>query len=97
MKKIDKQKDYDEYLKTVKENAKEIREKVLKYLMVRRTRNEIEKYFSKDIKKQKLKFPEVQNPIPFYCQLNEDEDKIFDETIYLITQKFKYARYTPPS
>ncbi|MCL0100799.1 hypothetical protein M1N80_03220 [Peptococcaceae bacterium] len=95
MKKIDKQKDYDEYLKTVKENAKEIREKVLKYLMVRRTRNEIEKYFSKDIKKQKLKFPEVQDPIPFYYQLNEDEDKIFDETIYLITQKFKYARYTP--
>ncbi|MCL0065052.1 phospholipase D-like domain-containing protein [Dehalococcoidia bacterium] len=95
LKKIDKQKDYDEYLKTVKENAKEIREKVLKYLMVRRTRNEIEKYFSKDIKKQKLKFPEVRDPISFYYQLNEDEDKIFNETIHLITQKFKYARYTP--
>jgi HKD family nuclease len=90
-----KQKNYDEYLKTVKENAKEIREKVLKYLMVRRTRNEIEKYFSKDIKKQKLKFPEVQDPVPLYYQLNETEDKIFNETINLITQKFKYARYTP--
>ena len=95
LKKIDKQKNYDEYLKTVKENAKEIREKVLKYLMVRRTRNEIEKYFSKDIKKQKLKFPEVQDPVPLYYQLNETEDKIFNETIHLITQEFKYARYTP--
>jgi len=95
LKKIDKQKNYDEYLKTVKENAKEIREKVLKYLMVRRTRNEIEKYFPKDIKKQKLKFPEVQDPVPLYYQLNETEDKIFNETIQLITQKFKYARYTP--
>jgi HKD family nuclease len=95
LKKIDKKKNYDEYLKTVKENAKEIREKVLKYLMVRRTRNEIEKYFSRDIKKQKLKFPEVQDPVPLYYQLNETEDKIFNETIHLITQKFKYARYTP--
>ena len=63
--------------------------------MVRRTRDEIEKYFSRDIKKQQLKFPEVQDPIPLYYQLNETEDKIFNETIHLITQKFKYARYTP--
>ena len=93
LKKIDKQKNYDQYLKTVKENAKEIRDKVLKYLMVRRTRSEIEKYFSRDIKG--LKFPEVQDPVPLYYQLNESEDKIFNETIHLITQKFKYARYTP--
>jgi len=95
LKKVNRQKDYAKYLKVVKENAKEIREKVLKYIMVRRTRGEIEKYFSNDIKKQKLKFPEVQKPVPFYYQLNEDEDKIFNETIALITQKFTYARYTP--
>ncbi len=95
LKRIDKQKNYEEYLKGVKENAKEIREKVLKYLMVRRTRDEIEKYFCKDIKKQKLKFPEVQDPVPLYYQLNETEDEIFNETIHLITQRFKYARYTP--
>lgn len=95
LKKIDKQKNYDDYIKTVKENAKEIREKVLKYLMVRRTRSEIEKYFPRDIKEQNLKFPEVENPIPLYYQLNEDEDKIFNETIRLIAQRFKYTRYTP--
>ena len=47
------------------------------------------------LKKQKLKFPEVQDPVPLYYQLNETEDKIFNETIHLITQEFKYARYTP--
>ncbi|MCK4447704.1 MAG: helicase, partial [Candidatus Marinimicrobia bacterium] len=95
LKKIDRQKIYDDYIRMVKENAKEIREKVLKSLMVRRTRSEIEKYFSRDIKEQKLKFPDVENPEPLYYQLNEDEDKIFNETIHLITQRFKYTRYTP--
>lgn len=95
LKRINKQKEYKKYLETVKENAREIREKVLKYIMVRRTRNEIVQYFSQDLKKQKLKFPEVKNPIPFYYELNEEEDRIFNETVQLITQEFKYARYTP--
>jgi len=64
LKKIDKQKNYNEYIKVVKENAKQIREKVLKYLMVRRTRSEIERYFEQDIKKQNLKFPDVESPYP---------------------------------
>ena len=95
LKRINKQKEYKKYLEAVKENAREIREKVLKYIMVRRTRNEIVQYFSQDLKKQKLKFPEVKNPIPFYYELNEEEDRIFNETVQLITQEFKYARYTP--
>lgn len=36
---LDKQKNKDEYLGIVEENAKDIRENVLQYLMVRRTRN----------------------------------------------------------
>ncbi|SFV33883.1 helicase-related protein [Thermoflavifilum thermophilum] len=95
LKNFDKQKDYEKYIKTVKENAKEIREKVLKHLMVRRTRTEIVKYFSEDMKKQGLKFPEVNDPKPLYYQLNEKEDSIFNETIKLISQQLTYARYTP--
>ncbi len=95
LKAIDKRKNYKEYLETVKENAREIREKVLKYIMVRRTRKEIENYFKEDIDQQKLKFPEVQDPIPFYYQLNETEDRIFNETVRLITKDFTYARYKP--
>jgi superfamily II DNA or RNA helicase len=95
LKGLDRQRDHDEYIRIIKENAKIIREKVLKYLMVRRTRSEIIKYFPRDLKEQKLKFPEVEAPIPLFYELNEHEDKIFNQTIELITHHFKYARYTP--
>ena len=95
LKKLDRQKDYAKYISTVKANSREIREKVLKYLMVRRTRTEVEKYFPDDITKQGLKFPNVEKPIPLFYELNEKEDEIFNKTIELIAQKFKYARYMP--
>jgi SNF2 family DNA or RNA helicase len=72
-----------------------ISQKVLKYLMVRRTRTEIIRYFGEDLAEQGLKFPEVRNPAPLFYELNEEEDKIFTETIELISQDFTYARYTP--
>jgi superfamily II DNA or RNA helicase len=93
---VDRQTDYDKYIAIVKENSKEIRENVLKYLMVRRTRAEIEKYFGEDLKKRHLKFPNVADPEPVYYELSEKEDKIFNKTLELITSKeFTYARYTP--
>lgn len=95
LKNLDRQRDYSEYLRVVKENAKEIREKVLKYLMVRRTRSEIVRYFAKDLEKQKLRFPEVADPEPIFYQLNEIENKIFNKTIELVTRHFTYSRYTP--
>jgi len=95
LKKLDRQKDYDKYISTVKENSREIREKVLKYLMVRRTRTEIEKYFTEDITEQGLMFPEVKKPVPLFYELNEKENAIFNKTIELITQSFKYSRYMP--
>ncbi len=92
---LDSEKDYPKYMQAVKENAREIRESVLKYLMVRRTRKEIEKYFADDLKKQNLKFPEVENPEAVFYQLNQQESEVFNQTTKLITRKFKYARYTP--
>lgn len=95
LKKLDRQRDYSVYINTVRENAKEIREKVLKYLMVRRTRTEIIKYFAEDLSNQKLRFPDVEKPEPFFYELNDKEDEIFNKTIELIALKFKYARYMP--
>ena len=95
LKKAGKQLDYEDYLETVKEVSKEIREKVLKHLMVRRTRKEIEEYFKEDLAKQNFKFPEVGDPDPLYYELNEKEDEIFNRTVELITKNFSYARYTP--
>lgn len=95
LKPLDRKSDYDEYITAVKENAREIRDKVLKYLMVRRTRTEIENYFIKDITEQGIKFPQVEKPVPFYYELNEKEDEVFNTTIDLIANQFKYARYMP--
>lgn len=95
LKNLDRQRDHARYISTVKENALEIREKVLKYLMVRRTRTEIANYFGADLKKQNLKFPDVENPAPLFYELNEVEDEVFNITIELISKKFKYARYMP--
>ena len=95
LKKLDRKNDYDKYINTIKANSREIRDKVLKYLMVRRTRTEIEKYFIKDIQEQGLKFPEMRKPEPLYYELNDKENEIFNKTIDLIANKFKYARYTP--
>ncbi|QWK13867.1 MAG: helicase [Aquificota bacterium] len=92
---VDRQENYDEYLRVAKEVAKEIRDKVLKYIMVRRTRSEIEKYFAEDLKRNNIKFPEVEDPKPIFYKLNDEEDKVFMETVELITKKLKYARYTP--
>ena len=95
LKNLDRQKDYTKYINTVRENAREIRDKVLKYLMVRRTRSEIEEYFENDIKEKGLKFPEVKKPEPLFYELNDDEDDIFNKTIDLIANQFRYARYMP--
>ncbi len=95
LKKLDRKKDYTEYINTIKANSREIRNKVLKYLMVRRTRTEIEKYFNKDIKEQGLKFPDVKKPALLFYELNDKEDDIFNKTIDLITNQFRYARYMP--
>jgi superfamily II DNA or RNA helicase len=96
LKGLDRQRNYAEYIKIVKENAKEIREKVLKYLMVRRTRTEIATYFEEDLERLQLKkFPDTEKPEPLFYELNDTEDEIFNKTIELIAQKFKYARYTP--
>lgn len=92
---LDRQRDREAYFQTVQENARETREKVLKFLMIRRTRTEIERYYGEDLRQQGLKFPDVADPEPLFYQFNKDEAEVFLETIRMLTHKFKYARYTP--
>jgi len=97
LKKLDRKDDYDAYMEIVKDNAFQIRDRVLKHIMVRRTRKEIETYFKDDLKNQGLKFPTVFPPEPIFYKLDKNLNTIFIKTIALITDKkqFKYARYTP--
>ncbi len=97
LKNLDRKKDYEEYMRIVKDNAIQIRNRVLKYIMVRRTRVEIEKYFKEDLEMQGLKFPKVSQPKPIYYKLNKKLNDVFTQTVRMITdrEQFKYARYTP--
>jgi superfamily II DNA or RNA helicase len=95
LKGLDRQDDRDQYFDTVRENAKEIREKVLKYLMIRRTRTEISRYYSLDLAEQNLHFPDVAPPEPLFYQLDKTENRVFTRTIERLTRDFTYARYSP--
>ncbi len=94
LKEIDRLTDFNTYISIIKENSKKIREDVLKYLIVRRTRKDIKEYFIKDLEKKGLKFPDVEPPKKLYYQFDKRTNTIFNETISKI-KLFKYARYTP--
>jgi superfamily II DNA or RNA helicase/HKD family nuclease len=88
------QKGTPEYFETVKDVAKEVRDKVLKYIMVRRTRNEIVRYFADDVSKQGLFFPELADPQRIIYEFDDTTDSVFNETIERL-KDFKYSRYMP--
>lgn len=92
---LDRQENKKEYLRVIRENSEKIRKDILQYLMVRRTRSSIVKYYKKDLEKQNLHFPEVADPEPLYYEFNEETDELFTNSIERIVKDFKYARYTP--
>ena len=47
---LNRQENKEEYIKVVKSNSEKIRRDILREVMVRRTRSDIEKYFSKDLR-----------------------------------------------
>lgn len=97
----DRQKELDqeekgtpEYTATFKRVAGEVRRQILNYVMVRRTRSEIRRFFQSDMDKQGLAFPEVAVPQRIVYTFDPQTDAVFTETIERLTD-FRYARYTP--
>jgi ERCC4-related helicase len=82
---------YKEAIKTI---SRAIRERVLKHVMVRRTRSDVMTYFKKDTENQGLFFPEVQDPRRIVYKFEDRLETIFNQTIGLL-QEFRYARYIP--
>lgn len=82
------------YKETVQSVSREIRERILKHVMVRRTRSDVITYFKKDIESQGLFFPEVQDPRRIIYEFEGKLETTFNQTIGLL-QNFRYARYIP--
>jgi len=84
-----------EFIKEKRNGAKEIRERVLKHIMVRRTRKEIKEFFSLDIDRRGLKFPDIETPEVIAYEFDQNINEIFNKTIEILKNKFIKARYTP--
>jgi len=87
-------KDDPDYWTALKEISQEIRTKVLRYVMVRRTRTEILNYYADDLSQQGLMFPKVAEPQKIIYQFDDQTEQAFNKTIRLL-RRFSYARYTP--
>jgi len=97
LKDLDRQGDKLEFIKISKDNSKKIRQKILKYLMVRRTRTQILKRYVDDLAKQKITFPIVEKPEAIFYEFNDKEDQIFSKTLNAIQKELTYIRYIPLS
>ncbi len=82
------------YVAEIKSVSRDMREKVLKYVMVRRTRSEVLNFFKGDIDKQGLSFPDLDDPQRIIYTFDAQQERIFTATIEQL-KKFSYARYTP--
>ena len=80
------------YKAAIKEVSQDIRERILKHVMVRRTRSDVLTYFKKDTESQELFFPEVQDPRRIVYTFEGRLETIFNQTMSLL-QEFRYARY----
>lgn len=83
-----------EYMDQIRGNSEEIRDKILRHIMIRRTRTEIEQYYHDDLVKQGLTFPKLGAPEKIIYTFDEVTDSVFNETIESI-KRFTYARYKP--
>jgi len=92
LKKVEK--DDPEYKKLIKQVSNDIRNSVLRHVMVRRTRSDVKTYFKIDIEKQGLVFPELADPKKIVYEYEGELESTFNNTIKML-HSFSYARYTP--
>lgn len=92
LKKVEK--DDPEYKKIIKQVSNDIRNSILRYVMVRRTRSDVKTYFKIDIEKQGLVFPELADPKKIVYEYEGELESTFNNTIKML-HSFTYARYTP--
>lgn len=97
-KKLKVQTDIRKVTEGVKAIYKEIREKVVEPLTVRRTRTDLEinEQYKKDLIAQGINFPKTIGPEKILYQLNEHLDTLYDKTIHYLkgdTGGLTYNRY----
>ena len=83
-----------QYFAQMRKNSEEIRDKLLRHVMVRRTRGEIKEYYSDDLEQQGLSFPKLGSPEKVIYSFDKQIESVFNETVNAI-KSISYARYQP--
>jgi superfamily II DNA/RNA helicase len=86
--------DNDEYTKAIKAVSEEIRDKILRFVMIRRTRLDVKTYFKDDLSKQSINFPEIADPGRMVYRFDGKLETLFKQTVELL-RRFNYIRYVP--
>lgn len=87
-------KNSEEYRIALNQVAERIRNEVLRYVMVRRTRTDVLNHFREDMQKQGLVFPSMADPQKLVYEYHGRMEGVFNRTMANLRQ-FKYARYIP--
>ena len=80
-----------DFFSLVEKGEKKLPE-LLEYVMVRRTRRHIEKYYKEDMQSGKLKFPERKPPVRIDYSIDDVYPGIYDK-IERALKRIRYARY----
>ena len=83
-----------QYRAQLRENSELIRDRLIREVMIRRTRGEVQQYYKDDLEKQGLRFPTAGSPEKIIYEFDVNTDEAFTETIAAI-KDFGYARYKP--
>ncbi|WP_111709123.1 helicase-related protein [Lutibacter citreus] len=79
----------------VKVIYKDIREKVIQPLTVRRTRSDLNEHaqYKDDLVEQGIVFPDIQKPQKIFYELDDELDELYDKTMILLSDSFKGIKY----
>lgn len=79
--------DTTEGKQALKEMSDQIREKVLNYILVRRTRTDIKKHYAED--SEGLRFPEIRGPHKLEYAMDEEMAQLFADSVDMIDPEDK--------
>lgn len=86
--------DKNEYKMVIKNVSDEIRDNILRFVMIRRTRSDVKNFFQDDLQKQQITFPNLADPGRLVYQFENKLENVFNQTVQLL-HDFQYTRYSP--
>ncbi len=72
-------------------DSEDIRKRIVEPLVIRRTRTDIEKFYTDDMNNQGLSFPKIQRPVAIPYEMNGSLGALFNETVNIIAPQVSHV------